>query len=137
MKILFVTSRLPIPSTRGDQVRSYHFLRGLSRCHDVTVVTPVYNKPEPEELQLASKWCKHVEIVPVSRWAGLLRLAGAPFTGLPLQTLFFCPPRIVDRVRALIRRDAFDLVHVQYLGLTAAVESMNHIPKGVDLFDAQ
>ena len=137
MKILFVTSRLPYPSTRGDQVRSYHFLRGLSRSHDVTVVTPVHDKPQPEELELAGKWCKRVEIVPVPKWDGLLRLAGAPFTGLPLQALYYCPPRVRDTVHSLIQRDSFDLVHVQYLRMAPVVESMNHIPKVIDLIDAQ
>lgn len=137
MRILFVTSRLPYPSTRGDQVRSYHFLRGLSRRHEVTVVTSAHGKFEPEGLELTRKWCTRVEVVPVPSWHDLFQLAAAPFTQLPLQALYFCPPRMRDRVRTMIRTDSFDLVHVQYLRMAPAAESVPDIPKVLDLIDAQ
>jgi len=136
LNILFVTSRLPVPSTRGDQVRSYHFLRGLSRDHTVTVVTSGHRPPSSEDVHRAQEVCADLQIVPVSRWKGLLRLARAPFTSLPLQTLYYCHPEVGTRLAALTRTKRFDLLHVQYLRLAPLIEGLA-LPTVVDLIDAQ
>ncbi len=135
LRILFVTARMPYPITRGDQARSYHFLQRLSRSHHVTLVTPAHDKLELEGFKPA-ELCQRFEVVFVPRWHGLFRLALAPITDLPLQTLYIFHPRIRDRVQALIRANSFDLLHVQTLRMAPVEAAAGQVPKVADLIDA-
>ena len=117
-------------------MRAYHQLRTLSHKHRLTLVTPVESVRDRQNVQALSPFCERIEAIPVSHWRGALRLIGAPFTGLPLQTLFFFDARSRERVQALLRETSFDLVHVQLVRMAPVADGLGDIPTVLDFIDA-
>lgn len=136
MKLLFVASRFPYPPFNGDQVRAYHHLRVLSRRHEIVLLAPEPAEHPDACLEAIAPFCTHVEIVPISRWRSIARLAGAPLQRLPLQTLVFYDPEIGRRARALARDWAVDLVHVQMIRMAPVIQALGELPRVVDLIDS-
>src|SRR5579864_1538760 len=113
MKILFIASRFPYPPYQGDRWRAFHQLRGLAQSHEVTLVTPAPDHDLHESLEIVRPLCKHLEVVPSSRWRRLARLVQAPVSVLPMQTLYSFEPGMLQTVRRLLATRTFDLAHVQ------------------------
>lgn len=136
MNILFALPRFPYPPIQGDRLRGYHQLRVLSREHRITLVAPVPGARRQEALDAIAPFCERVALVPTARWRAVLRLARAPWTSLPLQTLFFFDPLFRREVAALLRSAAFDLLHVQIVRMAPIVDTLSGTPKVLDLVDA-
>jgi sugar transferase (PEP-CTERM/EpsH1 system associated) len=136
MKLLFVASRFPYPPLQGDRVRAYHQLQALSHEHDIVLVTPEPQTNREQGLETVNRLCTQVEIVSVSPWRRLLRLAPTPFSSLPLQTLYFFDPRFQKRVKSLLTQQPFDLIHVQLVRMAPVADGLEGIPTVIDLIDA-
>lgn len=137
MRILFVTSRFPYPLSHGDRVRGYHHLRILSRQHQIILVTPQSNAISPSNLEAIRPFCERVEVVPAPFWRSALRLARAPLSSLPLQTLYFYIPALRKKVQELLVNEMFDLVHVQLVRMGPVVDGLPaDVPKVLDFIDA-
>jgi len=136
MRILFVASRVPYPPLQGDRVRGYHFLRLLSREHQITLVTPVSRPVDAPTRAVLATVCERWVPVAVPLWWSIANLCRWPFSSLPLQTLYSCPPTIQERVTALLRAESFDVVHVQLARMAPAAASVENVPKVLDFIDA-
>jgi len=136
MKLLFVASRFPYPPIQGDRVRAYHQLLALSHEHEIVLVTPAPQMNREKCLETINRLCTQVEIVSVSPWRRLLRLARTPFSSLPLQTLYFFDSRFQKRVKSLLTQQSFDLIHVQLVRMAPVIDGLEGIPTVIDLIDA-
>lgn len=64
MKILFLSRWFPYPVNNGSKVRIYNLLRGLSRHHDVTLLSFVDQtggRPDAPEIR---SLCSDIVVVP-------------------------------------------------------------------------
>ena len=136
MRILCVVSRFPYPPIYGDQVRSYHFLRVLSRRHSITLVTPISKHVDNQSQRIVSQLCERLVFVKVPKWQAITHLSRFPFSPLPLQTLYFCPPAIQKQVRALLEEEPFDLIHIQLARMAPIANGLSSVPKVLDFIDA-
>lgn len=136
MKILFVAPRFCYPPIRGDQVRSYHFIRILSVRHHVTLVAPVSpgfdEKVHEAETHLGARWIA----VPIRGWERVRNLGRFLSSSLPLQVLYFCLPSMKRIVQELTREESFDLIHVQLARMAPSVSEIEEVPKVLDFIDA-
>lgn len=136
MKILFIASRFPYPPIQGDRVRGYHFLRLLSQRYEVTLVTPVPGPVDARAQQVVTQLCECWIPVHIPQWQAIAHLSHFPFSSLPLQTLYFCPPAIQKRVQALLQEESFDLVHVQLARMAPVADGLGSVPRVLDFIDA-
>lgn len=136
MKLLFVASRFPYPPIQGDRARGYHHLRILSRQHNITLVTPPPGKNQKDDLNAIHPLCERIEVVPTSLWRKLWRLSQAPFTSLPLQTLYVFDARIREKVQKLLEKETFDVIHVQLVRMAPIADYVGDMPKVLDFIDA-
>ena len=64
MKILFLSRWFPYPTNNGSKLRIYNLLRGLSKHHDVTLLSfadqPDVNPEAPEVRSI----CSGVQVIP-------------------------------------------------------------------------
>ncbi|NBY40521.1 MAG: hypothetical protein EBQ66_06395 [Flavobacteriia bacterium] len=37
-KLVFITSRFPYPLEKGDKLRAFHFIKGLSKSYEITLI---------------------------------------------------------------------------------------------------
>jgi sugar transferase (PEP-CTERM/EpsH1 system associated) len=136
VRIVFISSRCPYPSIQGDRARAYWQLRMLARDHRTTLVTPVESERDRQSLRALTEFCERIEPVPDSRWRRVLRLGRAPFSQLPWQTLYFYDPRLQRKVKDLLDKASYDVVHVQLVRMAPVADRLADIPRVLDLIDA-
>lgn len=78
MRVLLVTSRNPLPATRGNQVRTVEWVRALTD-HELALIGPDVGDPSPSPLQV--EWMPY-RLGTASRATGLARATAG---GRPLQ----------------------------------------------------
>jgi len=90
LKILLVTSRVPYPLEKGDKLRAYHFIRELSRHHDLYLFSLATEPLHPRALPELQRFCKEVRIHPLTLFTRAMNVCKAFLRGKPLQVgLFF------------------------------------------------
>ena len=137
MRVLFLTTRFPVPTRRGDQVRGIHQLRLLARRHDVTLGALVPTAPSAVERAEVEALGVRVEVIPLG-WAGAVPALGRVLAGdpRPLQVLLYARPRARAQVERLIAAGRFDVVHAQLVRAATYLPEAGGPPVVVDLIDA-
>lgn len=135
MKILFVSSRFPYPPIRGDQVRAYHFLRLLGPRYEITLVAPEAHFTDSTTQEMIAHIRRWI-LVPLRRQEMVKNLLLFPFSGLPLQVLYFCPPIFQRIVQELLQDGSYDLLHIQLARMAPVAKSVRGLPKVIDFIDA-
>lgn len=136
MKILFLASRFPYPLTQGDRLRAYHFLRLLSKHHQVTLVVPIQTLEEYNALPELKSFCQQVETIPITKFSRTLNLIKAPFRPLPWQVTYYWNRRLQQRVDHLLNRSTFDIIHTQLARMAPFTQAWTKTPKVLDFIDA-
>jgi sugar transferase (PEP-CTERM/EpsH1 system associated) len=135
VKVLFVTTRCPVPPWRGDQVRAYHHLRLLAARHAITCCILSWRRPPREAAAAVAALGVRVEVVPLGFGGMVPALAGVVAGDpRPLQVLLFARRRARSRLAALLA-EPFDVVHAQLLRALADL-APGARPLVVDLIDA-
>jgi sugar transferase (PEP-CTERM/EpsH1 system associated) len=136
MKVLFLTTRLPVPPWRGDQVRAYHHLRLLARRHEITLCAMVLG-------QQRAQYVAETEALGIRVRAIRLGLAGAvPALARvalgdrrPLQVLLFARRAAAAAVAELLAAGRFDVVHAQLVRPSPYLPAARRPPVVLDLID--
>jgi hypothetical protein len=136
LKALVLVTRLPVPPWRGDQVRAYPHLRILARRHDVTVCALVLGRVDPVHAAAVVALGVRLEAVSLGLTGAPLALARAAVDDRPLQVLLYRRRRAMARVRALVARERFDVVHAQLVRTGAYWPEGAGPPVVLDLVDA-
>jgi polysaccharide biosynthesis protein PslH len=136
MTLLFVTSRYPYPTLKGDQVRAHHQIRALARQgHEVVLVT-FDNGQRNAEFE---KVCKAVYLVePPSRASVALRLGRLLFSTHPLQLAFFHAPAMTLAIEQAVttHQPETAVVQLSRLGQYLRVLQQHGVPTLIDLIDS-
>jgi glycosyltransferase involved in cell wall biosynthesis len=106
MRILFLCPRYPYPPTRGDQVRSFHLIKGLARHAAVTVACFGDGPPLPVD-------GLRVRTVPLRGGARLTENLRRPDPRLPIQTRLY----LDSGMRRLVAAELAELPAVVHLTL--------------------
>jgi sugar transferase (PEP-CTERM/EpsH1 system associated) len=111
MRILFLTSRLPYPPTRGDRVRTYNFLRVLAERHEVHLISFVESDDEIADVRHlpALAAARGVRLSPAASRANLAAHLLSP---LPYQVVYYRSSAMRDAVAQALAAGAYDLVYV-------------------------
>lgn len=137
MRVLFLATRFPVPSWRGDQIRAAHQLRELAGRHALTLAALVERPPSAAERAEVEGWGVRVCTIPLPVWGRIPAmsrvLSGDP---RPLQTLWFARPAAQAAVRSLLDRERFDLVHAQLVRTAAYLPAAPTPPVVLDFIDA-
>ncbi len=115
LRLAVVTSRLPLPMTRADQMTVAHWIAYLSaRGHQVELFAlKGRSPPEPEALAWLKRHCAAVHLFRRPRWRAILGAAAGWLRGKPLQVGYFSDRAQRRAVRAGAHR--FDAVYVYYI----------------------
>ncbi len=135
MKILFVTTRWPLPPITGDRLRAYYMLKELSQKHDVTLVS-FYTNPEEVKMIAGSRFKLRLRPVHYQTAFSYLKALRGLFSARPLQLHyynFYAMRRIIQQELAT---GGYDLIFTQLIRAAQYVENERGIPKIADLIDA-
>ena len=137
MKLFVITSRIPYPLEKGDKLRIFHQLKGLSKKHKIYLCAlQSLNQKEDENAKaVLGEFCEEVHFIQCSLFQVTFNLFKALFNKLPFQTALFTDPCAKKKVDQLI--DDIKPDHI-YCQLTRAAEYIRkrQEPKTIDYMDA-
>jgi len=137
MKVMFVTARLPWPPLKGDQVRSFHQLKELSKRHDITLISfclpDELETPCPELEEICNKVIR-IPFRPYTRF--LIGTWLALRMRWPGQVGLYHSQRLVKCIRQHLKHGEFDLLHIQLSRMASHASVDCGVPIVVDLIDA-
>lgn len=135
MRILFLTSRLPYPPNRGDRLRAFHFIKSLSRQHDVHLISFISNEIEKVNIEPLRSYCKDVQVVTKSKLQSILSVALNIWKPLPLQALYYRSSSMQALIDQKLREQPFDLIYVHLFRMAPFVVKTQQIYRVIDLTD--
>jgi len=139
LKIIYVTRLFPFPPNRGEKQRDYHLLASLAGDHDVTLVSRVLDRVEPEAVAAAGEMCRRVQTVDIPSSSGpaeaLRRQLRPMLRGLPLSVGTMCSPRIGRLIRTEVTREAYDAVVLAHTPLAHYLDDLPRSFAGARFLD--
>ena len=89
MKILFLTSRLPFPPIGGDRLRTFNFIKYLSKNHKVTLISFIENTNELDNIERHKKYVEKLITIKLSRLSSITKSFFGIFSRTPIQTHYY------------------------------------------------
>lgn len=134
MRILFVT---PYPLSH-IRVRSYGFVKELSKHHEVCVLTLCSNQRERADVDALRQEGLKIVAVHDCKWHKLLRCLQGYGTAQPLQVTFDAAPKLRSLLQTYLASHYFDLLHIEFiraLGMLPVLPDALSIPCVWDAVD--
>jgi len=113
MKVLFLTQLLPYPLDSGGKIKSYHFLKALSKKHDVTLLSFVRSNEKLEHIAHMKRICRRVETILLrrSRAEDAKCLVKSWLTNRSFVIARDWSTEFQWRLNDLLSKDRFDVIH--------------------------
>lgn len=129
LRVLMVTREFPFPPYKGGLKRDHYLLKGISRNHDVTLVSRCSVEGNREDLEEARGICAKVRTVfiPPPRHIGetAARLVKPLLWGEPIKNGIQSFPAVGRLVRQELTQETYDLIQIQN---TTAMHYLRYIP---------
>ena len=134
MKILVLLSRVPYPLEKGDKLRAFNQLKGLSKNHEIYLVALNDSPLHPEAEQILSSFCKSVKIISLSKWDIFQNLSKSIFSTLPFQVSYFFDKKADEIIKDYSREINPDVVFCQLIRMAEYAKNLP-FPKVLDYMD--
>jgi sugar transferase (PEP-CTERM/EpsH1 system associated) len=136
VKILFLTSRFPYPLEKGDKLRAYHFIKGLSKNHEVHLASISDIAVKENDFAELNKLCKSVKVCRINRLSIGFNVSKSFFGNMPLQSAYFYNGGIKNKILKYGKEIAPDVIVCMLTRMSRYAEAFTGIPKLLDYQDA-
>ena len=136
MKILAVLSRFPYPIEKGDKLRAYYQLKGLSAEHEIHLICLDEKQPNPADLAEVMTFCKTVEVIHFPLIGRLFNLISGLFNEKPFQVNYFRSEKMRRRIGEIVKEKQIDLCYVQLIRLGMNTPRISGLCYFLDYMDA-
>jgi sugar transferase (PEP-CTERM/EpsH1 system associated) len=134
MRILFLAHRLPYPPDKGDKIRSFRELEGLTRHHEVDLFC-FYDQPEDRQyIPEIQRYCREVYAEELSWLRSRAQASLATAMGRPFTTAFYHSSTMARHVREALAARNYDVIFVFSSSMAPYVESASQ-PVILDMVD--
>src|SRR5947207_14313413 len=113
MRILFLTSRFPYPLEKGDKLRAYYMIAGLSKRHEVILASVSDQQVKPEDFEALKPLCKKIIIHYIGEGRQLRNMIRALFSGKPFQVEYFYSDDLKEKINQIIDNEKPDAIFCQ------------------------
>ena len=137
MRVLVLTHRLPYAPNRGDRVRAYHTLQGLTARADVELVSLIHDAEEARHLDQLRAVIPHVTALHVAKARNYLGGALKILSTTPLTHSLLDSPGMVGALQEIVRCRPPDVVLAYCSGMArfAMAPPLERIPLVLDFID--
>lgn len=136
-KILFLAHRVPFPPDKGDKIRAFQLLRGLTAEHEVWLGATTDDPADRGCLERVDHGCREAAAPVLGRWRRCFNMAAALLRGAPLSVARFRHPALERWVKRVLEEVRPDVVFVYSSALAQYVmEGRGDVPLVVDFVDA-
>lgn len=136
MNILYLVSRVPYPTNKGDKLRAYSHLNSLMKFHHITLFAINDFSDISIAEEKVKKICNRLLIQPLFRLNIIFNLFKGLFNKLPFQVSYFYSRKVKNKILQEINSNKPDLIICQLIRMAEYVKEINDIPKIIDYVDA-
>jgi sugar transferase (PEP-CTERM/EpsH1 system associated) len=136
LKILVALSRFPWPTNKGDKLRAWHQLVGMSNKNEVHVFCLTDEVVQPQDLEKAQSVFASVHVFTLSKFAVLTRLSLATFQKIPFQVAYFSDRKAIAEFNSLVQQINPDVVYCQLARMAEFCRNLDNCKKLIDYQDA-
>ena len=136
MKILVALSRFPWPTNKGDKLRAWHQLIGMSNKNEVHVFCLTDEVVQPQDLEKAKAVFTSVHVFNLSKFTVLTRLTRATFQKIPFQVAYFSDRKAIEEFKSLVQQINPDIVYCQLARMAEFCRDIENCQKVIDYQDA-
>lgn len=135
MRILYITPRLPFPPIKGDRLRSFYFIKELSRGNTIHLLSFVESDSEKECIPVLKKYCEKVNVVYLSPYKSVLNMLSNISLKEPFQVAYYRSKKMSNLVKETIMENSYDLVHATLIRMAPYINDVANIPVILDQID--
>lgn len=135
MNLIYLAHRIPYPPDKGDKIRSFHQVRGLSERNDVHLITFADTREDLRHADSMRRYCRSVEIVYRNPRTALLRAGFAVLTGESLSVAAFHSRALGRAVEKLLETGSIDAAIVFSSAMAQYLPYPPSIPVILDMVD--
>lgn len=135
-KLVVMLSRFPFPLEKGDKLRAFHQIKGLSKKFDVYLFALTDETVSENSKKELEPYCKEINVYPLLKTGIFIRLLFGIFKSDPLQVSYFFSKTISKNINAEIQRIAPDHIYCQLVRVASYVKDYHQCPKTLDYMDS-
>lgn len=133
--ILYLVHRLPYPPNKGDKLRSFHFLKHLSKNHRVFLGTFIDTPDDECYVAELRNFCASIKAVRLNPASAKVRSINSLLSGQPLTIHYFRDTRMQRWVDSVVETQQIDTAIVFCSGMAQYLKNRVRLPVLLDMVD--
>lgn len=133
--LVFIASRFPFPLEKGDKLRGYNLIKGLSQTHQIHLITLTNEPINQSWYDEIAPYVDHIDIFPLHKIGQWLRLLGCVFTQQPFQLAYFTSYNIKRKIKKRLTEINPDHIFCQMIRPAEYVKNYHRCYKTIDYMD--
>jgi glycosyltransferase involved in cell wall biosynthesis len=134
--LVVILSRFPYPLEKGDKLRAFYQLQGLSKKYSIHLICTIEEEVKSDHLKEVKQYCSDIHLFklnPIVKYIGLLV---ALFTQKPFQVTYFYQLGIHRKIKKILNEVKPDHIYAQLVRTSEYVKNYHDCPKTLDYMDA-
>lgn len=135
--LLFVVlSRFPYPLEKGDKLRAFNQLKGLSEEFSIILCCMTESTVAQQHYEEVKQYCSEIHLFRLGKAGLLLQAFLALFSKKPFQVAYFFRYAHARKIRRLLEEKQPSHIFCQLLRMAEYVKDYHHCAKTIDYMDA-
>ncbi len=135
MKILTLLPRVPYPLEKGDKLRAFHFLKGLSKNNEVILCALNDSRLHPQAEEKVRSIVSELIVIDLPKGGIIINMIRAVMKGLPFQVGYFYNSNAEAQIHDLINKHKPDVIFCQLLRTAQYITGIKYVPRVIDFQD--
>ena len=133
--LVFIASRFPFPLEKGDKLRGYNLIKGLSKTHQIYLIALTNEPINQSWYDEIAPFVINIDILPLHNIGQWLRLFACIFTQQPFQLAFFTSFNIKRKIKKRLSEINPDHIFCQMIRPAEYVKNYHRCYKTIDYMD--
>jgi len=133
--LVFIASRFPFPLEKGDKLRGYNLIKGLSKTHQIYLIALTNEPINQSWYDEIAPFVINIDIFPLHNIGQWLRLFACVFTQQPFQLAFFTSYNIKRKIKKRLSEINPDHIFCQMIRPAEYVKNYHRCYKTIDYMD--
>lgn len=134
--LVVILSRFPYPLEKGDKLRAFYQLQGLSKKYNIHLICTIEEKIKSTHIDIVKQYCSDIHLFKLNPLLKYLGLFVALFTQKPFQVAYFYQLGIHSRIKKILNEVKPDHIYAQLVRTSEYVKNYHDCPKTLDYMDA-
>ena len=135
--VVVLTSRFPLPLTKGDRLRAYYQIKKLATHSTVHLLSLCLTQPSDKDLEELRAHVQSITIFQLSHKSRIANLMRGLFSSMPLQVRYFYDKKIEDMISLHIAQISPDVIFTQLIRMAPyAIHLKQEAVKHLDYMDS-